>query len=525
MKFLVENEANLDIQDNDGVTALIYASYSGYIEIVKFLVINEADLYIQDNVGDTALITAIKNQHVEIVKYLVENQADLDIQDNDGVTALMLATHEQHFEIANLLIEKGANLDIQDINGDTALILAARNDDIEIVKLLVEKGATMDIQDKYNKTALDYAKNDTIRKLISESSGSLEKWKGFTKLDIDKFDIILDEKSNEYSICPICLNFSDREDGCLYMSHNCKNSGNYYHEKLYNKYKNDKGIIYWCTSCSRICLGHRHYELANYNGNKPELLTGLGNPFQKDCRKSNGGGGLPEKIARFRRFREYALELQDVIDKKSKVSALNELVEEIWNAPLARTKKIKEIAESKRWNISSNEFPKNTVSEPNVTNASNVTNIPFNGKLPTEVEKGRNNVMMNDDIPILRFYHKQQDGSEKIHGIAKENLETFIKRQNKNFGVESFGFCFMYRRCDSRLHPEELKAHISNDLYEEYKKKFNKKFKGQQGGNDENLFVEATDAVCAIVKRNNRGGSRKKRNTRRKGRTQRKRKY
>jgi hypothetical protein len=296
------------------------------------------------------------------------------------------------------------------------------------------------------------------------------------------------------------------------MFHNCTSSGGYYHHELYEKYKNDGGIIYWCTICNRISLVHRHYELVNNKAKKPDLLTGLGDPFEKDCRASNGGGGLPEKLARFRRLREYALELQEDVDKKDNDEALDELVEEVWNAPLARTKKVGKIAESKKWNISSDEFPPNIVSKPNNANA---PNIPFTGILPTEVKSGRNNVMMNDNIPILRFHHIQLNGSEKSHGISKETLERFIRRKNKEFGTESFGLCFMYPgECNSRLHPKELEGHIPQELYEDYRKKFNKKFKGQQGGSEQNVFQEATDAVCAVVKKR-RGGSRKRRPTRR----------
>jgi hypothetical protein len=157
------------------------------------------------------------------------------------------------------------------------------------------------------------------------------------------------------------------------------------------------------------------------------------------------------------------------------------------------------------------EFPKNVVAVENKTNA---PNVPFDGKLPTEVESGRNNVMMNDNILILRFHHKQKNGSEESHGISRETLEGFITGQNKNYGDESFGFCFMYPGCDSRLHPKELKEHIPEDLYEDYRKKFDRKFKGQRGGSEQNVFQEATDAVCAVVKKR-MGGTRKRRGTRR----------
>ena len=509
VKILVEKGASLDIQNEQGETALTLASYKGHAEIVKILVEKGASLDIQDELGVTALVKASFNGHTEIVKILVEKGANLDIQVDVGSTALIIASYKGYTEIVRLLLEKGANLDIQNKYGNTALMLASNNGHTEIVRFLVEKGANVNIQNSKGKTAIYYAKNDTIKEILRDSQ--LEKWKGFTKSDIEKFDIIFDEQALDYSVCPVCLRYISRAAGCLYMTHNCRSSGGHYHKKLYNKYKNDGGIICWCTCCSRICSGHRHYPLVTYREDKPKLLTGSGDPFEKDCRTTNGGGGLPEKLARFRRLREYALELQEDVDKKEKDKALDELIEEVWNAPLTRTKKVGKIAETKKWNISSDEFPKNVVTEANNTNAPNLT---FHGKLPTEVEKGRNNVMFTENVPILRFHHKQKDGSEESHGIEKETLEGFVADKIKNFGDESYGFCFMYPACDSRLHPKELEGHVPKELYENYRKKFNKKFTGQQGGSEENVFHEATDAVCAIVKKH-RGGSRKRRPTRR----------
>ena len=210
---------------------------------------------------------------------------------------------------------------------------------------------------------------------------------------------------------------------------------------------------------------------------------------------TNHGGGLSEKLARFRRFREYALELQDEIGEKSEQEALEELVEETWNAPLRRERKLlKGIANTKKWNINTGRFKKNEVQ----ANAANAANIPFSGKLPTEA-RGRNNIMMNDDVEILRFHHKQKNG-EETHGIGKETLEEFIKDKTKNFGDESFGFCFMYPGCDARLHPAEIKGHVPTALYEDYRKKFNRKFQRGGGG-----FLKEADAVCVM-----KGGTRKR---------------
>ena len=101
----------------------------------------------------------------------------------------------------------------------------------------------------------------------------------------------------------------------MYMNHKCTEMP-YYHAELYNKYKNSEGKISWCTICGRICVGHYHYPIVSVDASKPQpLIFGQPNPFENDCRLTNGGGGLPEKIARIRQLRETARELQADIDK------------------------------------------------------------------------------------------------------------------------------------------------------------------------------------------------------------------
>ena len=62
--------ANINVQDNDGQTALIVASGKGYLEIVTYLVENGANLTIANNKGYTALTYAVAQEKLEIVTYL-----------------------------------------------------------------------------------------------------------------------------------------------------------------------------------------------------------------------------------------------------------------------------------------------------------------------------------------------------------------------------------------------------------------------------------------------------------------------
>lgn len=544
VKKLVLRGANIDAKDNSNLTPLMVAVRTGHESVVTELCKSHADVNLAANGGTTALMLACEGDSPEIVRELCNYNANVSAQTDDGVSALLYTSKMGYAEIVDILLEHEAdpnmssntglspimggaysnnptiirallanNADVNhtDDRGITALMMASTLGKFEAVKALCEGGAdrTMTLPD--GKTAADLAKTAEIREYLSSSSNlrvSVEKWKGLTQSDIGKLDTIFEDNAINYSTCPVCLEYVERSEACMYMKHDCS-KGPYYHKRLYEKYKSD-GLICWCTICSRISHGHRHYKLTNEGGGKPDLEK-AGDPFARNC-ASQGGGGLEEKLSRFRRLREYALELEDDVDKKTKTKAMDELVEEVWNAPLRREKKLLgKIRNEKKWNIGPEKFRGNRVNA-NV----NAPNIPFTGKLP-EKKTGRNNVMMNDDIPVLVYSHKQRNGSIEKHGIAEETLEGFLKAAVKEFGLASFGYCFMHPGCDAVLHPEEIKGHVPDDLYKEYKKKFNRKFAAQGGGGG--IFREAKDAVCSLPKRRSAtkkgGGKKKARRTRR----------
>jgi len=506
-RLLIDNGADVNAVQLNGVTSLIWASHLGRSEIALLLIEKGANVNAArtDN-GETALMVASEKGCFEVVKELCKKGANVNAaMTDDRMTALIWASEKGHLEIARLLIEKGANVNAaRTDDGTTALMLASWKGHFEVVKELCERGADVNAAMTDGSTATDIAKTPEIREYLLSL---MPKWKGLTQSDIGKLDTIFEENAINYSTCPVCLEYVERSEACMYMKHNCS-KGPYYHKKLYDKYKSD-GLICWCTICSRISHGHRHYKLTNQGGEKPDLEQ-AGDPFARDC-ASQGGGGLEEKLSRFRRLREYALELEDDVDKKTNTEAMDELVEEVWNAPLRREKKlIGRISNEKKWNIGSEKFRANRVN-----GNANAPNIPFTGELP-EKKTGRNNVMMNDDVPVLVYSHKQRNGSIEKHGIAEETLEGFLKAAVKEFGLPSFGYCFMHPGCDAVLHPEEIKGNVPDDLYKDYKKKFNRKFAVQAGGGG--IFREATDAVCSFPKRRNgtkKGGKRKARRTRR----------
>ena len=108
VKRLIEAEADVNAQDNNGFTVLMLASANGHIDVAQLLIEEGADVNAQDKIGATALIVASRRGQTYIVKLLIEAGADVNAQTNDGGTALMFASQDGHTEVVKLLIHAGA---------------------------------------------------------------------------------------------------------------------------------------------------------------------------------------------------------------------------------------------------------------------------------------------------------------------------------------------------------------------------------------------------------------------------------
>jgi ankyrin repeat protein len=178
-------------------------------------------------------------------------------------------------------------------------------------------------------------------------------YKGYTKEDVTVFNTLFEEPS-EYVLCPVCLQYTRRGDGCMYLhGHNCKKEDR--NERLYQIYKQQYGgrtEIMMCTVCGRVCADdgqgrHRHFVLTvGTETERPAFAPMVGGyqPFGNDCSKNapdkppgnQGGGGVVEKIHRFQRLLNYACELQEDVGRKTQKEVKTDLVEQVWRAPFMK---------------------------------------------------------------------------------------------------------------------------------------------------------------------------------------------
>jgi ankyrin repeat protein len=200
-------------------TALFKAAKRSWIEGVRALVAAKADVNLQSNEGQTALTIAIDDKSTELLQELLVGKPNLDVEmqrhdsplaysigwpegikllllakadinsqrPSNGNTALMNAVRYQSIfdydstmaGIQELLKYKEINLDLTNDEGDTALIAAAkRTIDFESgsrrcfggIKELLKHKCNLFVKNKADKTVLDII-NDNIDKVRLNNSG------------------------------------------------------------------------------------------------------------------------------------------------------------------------------------------------------------------------------------------------------------------------------------------------------------------------------------------------------------------
>lgn len=474
--------------------------------IIEMLIrVPTLDLEITDQFDDTPLFLASSYNNPRIVElFFLEKSRypKIDaVHKKTNQTALNKAVIKDNLGVVEVLLKNSANTEIPDIEGDTPLLSAVDGENIAIITALLEAGASKDTKNKEGVSALDLAKESKNREVQELFDINVPLWKGSSRSDIQKYDIFF-EKPFEWSTCPVCLDYVERSSGCMFiMDHDCAKTGHYYHRELYNKYVSESPttgtpMIEWCTVCGRITEFHKHFKLVSANSDKPDYA-----PIKPDLQQrlnvehdntafydnknciGFGGGGLEEKAARFRRLREYALELQDDVRKKTHKAAMKELIEETWNAPFYRTKKVKEVIEQKKYNISPSKFPTVVYNTPREDVATPTpTDIPYTGKLPIKLDAATHSCVIgtsdhegDESNPVYNFQHLEQGGVDHTDLlICVDDLTDAIKDKNRDFGTLRFGKCWV-ESCNATLHPAELEHIVPDAVYKEYKKKFNKK--------------------------------------------------
>ena len=146
---LIEKGANVNVEYQRGYTPLMLASIFGDIKMVEILINNGADIdATYGDYGETSLIFSIIYKHIEIASMLIERGANINFTVGyHRKNALMYAIESKNIEIISMLIERGIDINAQDNDGWTALMYASDKLDKDIVSILIKNGADINIKD------------------------------------------------------------------------------------------------------------------------------------------------------------------------------------------------------------------------------------------------------------------------------------------------------------------------------------------------------------------------------------------
>ncbi len=148
LQWYAERGNDVDIYDENGLTALIGAVVKGYAEGVEYLIKAGADVNFYTSLNYNPLIFSIAQNNREITKMLLNAGADptaVSANPGDhgryGTTPLHFAAENSYLEALEILIDFGVEIDHRDPEGNTALHIAAKARIPSAVKMLLQAGA------------------------------------------------------------------------------------------------------------------------------------------------------------------------------------------------------------------------------------------------------------------------------------------------------------------------------------------------------------------------------------------------
>uniref|UniRef100_A0A1I8PGL0 Protein phosphatase 1 regulatory subunit 12B n=1 Tax=Stomoxys calcitrans TaxID=35570 RepID=A0A1I8PGL0_STOCA len=196
VEFLVEQGADINRQDNEGWTPLHATASCGFVSIARYLVEHGADVAAVNSDGDLAVDLAVDIQHLPMIdfmqKMVAEQQIDCakarqaeqqqmltdakkwlrsDASEVDrphpktGATALHVAAAKGYTKVLSLLLAGRANVDAQDNDGWTPLHAAAHWGQKEAAEMLLDAMADMDVRNYAGQTCIDVAERKMVKYL------------------------------------------------------------------------------------------------------------------------------------------------------------------------------------------------------------------------------------------------------------------------------------------------------------------------------------------------------------------------
>lgn len=148
LRLCLERGVDIDVQDDNGYTALMYALYYTNVKATQFLLQRGANVALFNSKGNAALHMVIPFGNPFLVHLLVGAGANVNQKNARGVTPIFMACGQNDAgagapDIVKTLLESGAFVNAKNSEGDAPLHVACRYGLREVVQELMQKGADM----------------------------------------------------------------------------------------------------------------------------------------------------------------------------------------------------------------------------------------------------------------------------------------------------------------------------------------------------------------------------------------------
>lgn len=163
---LLDEGADIDARDDNGMTALHLAAQLGHVAAVRLLLEYAAEIEADVIYGERALHLAAKHGRCEVVLELLGSGCDIAAKAEDGTTALHVAARDGHASTLLALLDLGANIEAANIRGETALHLALMNRSLDAMVALLCRGADITATTSLGKSVLVLATHPSDRDML-----------------------------------------------------------------------------------------------------------------------------------------------------------------------------------------------------------------------------------------------------------------------------------------------------------------------------------------------------------------------
>lgn len=185
-----EITAWMNMQNSEGFTALLYATYNGHMDIIKYLIedysVNEK---LSTKTGLNPLhLAAQKNMVLPFIYF--KHKISINQSDSSSSTALHWASYMNSEEVVGYLLTcpELSSLDQRDSEGNTPLMMAVSYGNTRIVRRLLIKGANRYLRNNANLLPYDVALENqykTISKMLNEKFSCLDLIKFYCNIKVE----------------------------------------------------------------------------------------------------------------------------------------------------------------------------------------------------------------------------------------------------------------------------------------------------------------------------------------------------